>query len=99
MTNYNQVDASGGYTMLMLKVEEGKLEDVRALVQKNSCRINAQNRSGQTALSLACRNGNFDIVSFLLDVGADANMKNKVVNCCSLKYIFFLVWTDWLVYC
>ena len=62
----------------MLKVEEGNVEEVKALIRKNICKINAQNKSGQTALSLACRNGNFDIVSFLLDVGADANMKNKV---------------------
>ena len=64
--------------MLMLKVEEGNLDEVKAIVRKNTCKINAQNKSGQTALSLACRNGNFDIVSFLLEVGVDVNMKNKV---------------------
>ena len=65
--------------MLMIRVEEGNLNDVKAaLKQYPEEGVNDQNKHGQTALALAARNGNSTICEFLITEGADVNLPNKV---------------------
>lgn len=61
----------------MLLIEEGDVEGVSDLLNRG-IDINAQNKSGQTALSIAAKNGITPIVAKLLAYGADVNIKNKV---------------------
>src|SRR5687768_13790345 len=44
---------------------------------KRPYQVDATNRYGITALSLACENGNAAIVKALLDAGADANTRQR----------------------
>jgi ankyrin repeat protein len=62
----------------MLRVEEGNLTEILNLLNNPVTKVNAQNKSGQTALSLAVRNGNFAVCCSLLAHGSNVNSRNKV---------------------
>jgi len=85
----------------MLLVEENNLEEIVSLLERNGAGdINAQNKTGQTALVLAARNGNLAISEYLVTKGADLNIQNKVLLLIQLrKTLMFLVWTNSIVYC
>ncbi len=72
---------------LHLAVTRGNLPTVKALLEANigisghrlkKSMINAQNKEGNTPLILATWNQEKDIVEYLLSVGADYSIKNKV---------------------
>jgi ankyrin repeat protein len=72
------METAGGYTLLMLRVEEGNIQEITNQLKNPTTKINAQNKSGQSALALAVRNGNINVGSLLINTGADVNLKNKV---------------------
>lgn len=77
-TRIQEVEFSNGYTVLMLKSEEGDLDQIKKiLTEKHESNINAVNRNGYTALSLAVKGGYYRIASALLEAGADLNIKNN----------------------
>jgi ankyrin repeat protein len=65
-----------GYTVLMKASENGYIDMVRLLLNKNA-NINLQNehKYGYTALMLAAYNGHTDVVQLLLNNNADVNFK------------------------
>lgn len=62
----------------MLLVEEEDLDGISELLAKGTD-LNAQNKSGQTALTIASKNGSTTIVAKLLAHGAEINIRNKVL--------------------
>src|SRR5213078_2816136 len=54
-------------------VNAAQADGTTALLVKRRANVNAANRYGVPPLSLACTNGNADLVKLLLDAGADAN--------------------------
>lgn len=71
----------------MLLIEEGNFDGVVELLEKGTD-VNAQNKSGQTALTIAAKNGAGAIVSKLLEHGAEINLKNKVLIACGVGLMF-----------
>ncbi len=57
---------------LLQAVHEDHTDDALTLI-KNGSIVSAKNEYGVSALSLACRNGNAELVRALLEAGADAN--------------------------
>jgi len=51
----------------------GKSTEIEKLITKDNTLINQKNKSGFTPLTLACYNGNKEIIPFLLDKGAEIN--------------------------
>ena len=73
------IEFSGGYNVLMLRAEEGNLDDVKKILTENPhYDINATNKNGSTALALATKSGYYGIVQTLIKAGADVNIKNNV---------------------
>lgn len=65
--------------MLMLKAEEGSVEEVRKILTENKhLDVNAVNKNGYTALSLATKGGFQAIVAALILGGANVNLANNV---------------------
>ena len=73
--NVNLVDF-GGNTALHLASANGFIEVVKYLVNELHCDINAKNKSLSTPLSWAAFNGQKKVVEFLLEKGADFDVKN-----------------------
>ena len=73
--NVNLVDF-GGNTALHLASANGFIDVVRYLVNELHCNINAKNKSLSTPLSWAAFNGQRTVVEFLLEKGADFDVKN-----------------------
>ena len=74
--NVNLVDF-GGNTALHLASANGFIEMVKYLVNELHCDVNAKNNSLSTPLSWAAFNGQKAVVEFLLEKGADFDVKNK----------------------
>ena len=72
--------------MLMFAASSGNLNMVQCLVE-NGANLDIQNEYGWTALMRATMENHIDIVRYLLDKGADVNMKTNV----SSKFMFFYV--------
>ena len=73
--NVNLVDF-GGNTALHLASANGFLDVVKYLINELHCDINAKNKSQSTPLSWAAFNGQKAVVEFLLEKGADFDIKN-----------------------
>ena len=73
--NVNLVDF-GGNTALHLASANGFIEIVKYLVNELHCDINIKNKSLSTPLSWAAFNGQKAVVEFLLEKGADFDVKN-----------------------
>jgi len=69
------IDANGN-SALILAVYSNNLSLVRELVEKHRLPLNLQNYDGETALSVAVMNNNYEISKFLIDRGADLNTSN-----------------------
>ena len=67
---------TGGYTPLMIAAEEGNLSRLKQYLLKSQ--INQKNDSGYSALALAVKSGQPEIVKELLKQKADVNSKNNV---------------------
>jgi ankyrin repeat protein len=57
--------------------QDGNLNNVMKILDSYNFNINSQNESGWTSLMFAAALGHEDIVKYLIDKGADANIKNK----------------------
>ena len=73
--NVNLVDF-GGNTALHLASANGFIDVVKYLVNELHCDIDPKNKSFSTPLSWAAFNGQKNVVEFLLEKGADFNLKN-----------------------
>ena len=73
--NVNLVDF-GGNTALHLASANGFIDVVKYLVNELHCDIDPKNKSLSTPLSWAAFNGQKSVVEFLLEKGADFNLKN-----------------------
>ena len=60
-------------SLLIEAAHEDDLEKVGTLLEAGAL-VNEANRYGVTPLSLACQNGNAEMVALLLKTGADANV-------------------------
>ena len=63
-----------GTICLHTDIEEGCSSDVLQAIICHGVHLNATDRRNETALSLACWEGNEDAISVLLDAGADPNI-------------------------
>lgn len=67
-----------GVTPLMIAAEEGHKKLVKYLVKKKNFKINDKDPKGETALFYAARNRQKNIVDFLIQLGADTEVKNNL---------------------
>ena len=67
----------GGLTPLLFAARQGCVDCARVLL-KASADINATNPNGFSAILLAIINNHYDVVAFLLEQGADANIADEV---------------------
>lgn len=58
-------------------VKENNLSKIKELISKPGIEINEQNNNGKTALYIAFVKGFDDITTYLLEKGADPNIRNK----------------------
>jgi len=68
---------SNGNTPLILAVQSGNYDAIVVLIQKYRMPVNHQNLANECALSLAAVNGHAQIVSYLIDHGANVNVTNS----------------------
>lgn len=66
-----------GITTLMTAVTNRDIETIKYYIKSVSSEVNKKNYGGATALHLACRDGNFEIASILIDGGAEVNVADK----------------------
>lgn len=64
-----------GNTVLMYLIKNNYPIEYLKLLPESSLNINAMNSSQETALSLAIRQNNIEIIKFLMNKGADINLK------------------------
>ena len=72
----NITDANGNTPLIFIIHKTGNLEITKQLIAKGAV-INAQNRTGETALMYAAWRGHSEIVEFLLEHRADATLRNR----------------------
>ena len=72
----NLTDAKGNTPLIFIIHKTGNLEIVKGLLAKGAV-VNAQNRTGETALMYAAWRGHPEIVRLLLEHRADATLKNR----------------------
>lgn len=63
-------------TPLLHAVEKERIDVIDCLLA-HGCNINYQNDDGNTALHIACRTGNIDIIQRLIQAGADGMIRNN----------------------
>jgi ankyrin repeat protein len=66
---------------------EGDIDAMHQLIEQDSSLINMQNKDGRTALFIVTDAGNIEAVRFLLEHGADVNIKNNDGNNPLLKAV------------
>ena len=64
------------YPLLRFAAAMGRTENIKVLLAKGE-NINAQDKTGDTALMWATKAGKFDAVKLLLELGADANIRDR----------------------
>jgi hypothetical protein len=65
-----------GWTCLHWACYAGETETIRTLEKQGGVDINAQTKTGDTALHILCRSSNVAVFQMLLDLGADGTIKN-----------------------
>jgi len=76
-TDVDRVDASGESALHKAAIE-GHVEIVDLLA--DLCDVNERSNDGMTPLHLACLNGNPAVVELLMNHGADARMRNEIMD-------------------
>ncbi|MFM7557770.1 MAG: ankyrin repeat domain-containing protein, partial [Alphaproteobacteria bacterium] len=75
---YNQNDEQfAGISNLMSAVSNNDVEGTRFFAKAGSIIVNQKNKGGATALHIASREGNLDIVKILIDSGANPNIADN----------------------
>ncbi len=78
LTNNNaEIKDLAGVNSLMSAVANNDVEGVKFFTKAGSKTINEKNIGGGTALLIACRNGNLQIVQMLIKGGADVNITDN----------------------
>ncbi|WKY16439.1 hypothetical protein Q1695_001242 [Nippostrongylus brasiliensis] len=73
-----QEDDSNSETRIFLKhAENGSLDDLREMLEKDQHLLSCADEDGYTALHRAAYNDHVEVVSFLLERGADAEARTK----------------------
>jgi ankyrin repeat protein len=67
---------NGCSTTLDETITRGDLDDIKSIVNKDRAKINERDESGNTILHNAVREGNIEIVKYILSQDADVNIKN-----------------------
>ena len=65
-----------GNTDLHLAVQTNQLHKVWSVMKKNIIDLNIKNKTGDTALHVACKNHNMDIIEYIYRFGGKMNIKN-----------------------
>lgn len=78
---------------LLSAAKKGNLEEIKQLIE-NRVDINHQNYHGESALILASDNDHLNIVNYLIDMGANLNIKDNLEETALAKIIHNGV--DWL---
>jgi ankyrin repeat protein len=84
----NEPNKNGDYAIHLIfkrKKKEEILEALKALIEEKkveTLNINAKNKSSETPLHLACKLADSQVIDYLLDKGADADIKDKDGNTC-----------------
>jgi ankyrin repeat protein len=68
---------SGCAVSLNEAIQKGDLDDIKSIVSEDRAKINERDDSGNTILHNAVREGNIEIVKYLLSQDADVNIKNS----------------------
>ena len=82
------ITSENGDTCLHDAVKNGSSKEVLQAIIDHSADLNATNKKNETALMLACGEGNKDVIDILLNSGADVNAKSKnnmtglMIACC-----------------
>ena len=71
--NMNLINEKG-YNILMISSKKGYLNIINFLLQTHKIDINFQNSKGWTALAIAVRENNGEIIDYLIGNGADINL-------------------------
>ena len=71
-TEINEKTIAGG-TALILACEHKRLENVKLLLKHPKIKVNEKNDGGWTALSRTIKYGYYDIISLLIDAGAEVH--------------------------
>ena len=59
---------------------KGHIEDVKTLIEDDTVAINGTDSNGMTALHHCCTTKHYDIITFLLDQGADVEAKMNFIK-------------------
>ncbi|XP_014789065.1 serine/threonine-protein phosphatase 6 regulatory ankyrin repeat subunit B [Octopus bimaculoides] len=70
----------GVYEEIMNKIINGDFQEVKRGIEIRPVNINQTNSLGQTFLMAACERGRTDIINFLIDTGADLEMRDAYDN-------------------
>lgn len=65
------------HTLLHDAAQQGNLEAVKRLLDKEKISVDCQNNSGNTPLHLAVRNYHTDVIEVLLAHGANVNLQDR----------------------
>ena len=78
------------YNILINAIENNDIKKVKELLNKEVSNINLLNKNGITPLHIAVINGNLEIINFMLEKGANPNIKsfNKKQTPLHYAYIF-----------
>jgi ankyrin repeat protein len=68
------VMGSGVSVSLEEAIQRNKPSEVERIVRRKACEVDTRDNDGQTALMKVCRDGQTEIASILLKVGAKPNM-------------------------
>ena len=70
-------ESSSGPSPLHRACEDGNIGDVRTFLNGKKGMLNSQAKHGRTPLHLACSKGNLEICQYLVEQGADLEIKGN----------------------
>ena len=76
--------------MLMLRAEEGDVDEVKKLLNEQHIDVNSANKNGYSALALATKGGFYNVVGVLILAGGNVNQPNNVSAVTMTKISHFM---------